>query len=119
MAESSFLIDRNKSRSKHGLSSMSPGLGGVKGRLAGGFLAGVLGNSQNRSGEGATTLVFSAFPLNNRGGVLDASHVIAAPETQQQEGKWFSFFNNLFCERSDVAGGRNFRLGLGFVQLTV
>lgn len=72
------MIDRIKRRSKHGLSSMSPGFGGVKGWLAGGFLAGVLGNSQNRSGEGATRLVFERVPTEH------ASHVTAAPETQQQ-----------------------------------
>lgn len=51
---------------------------------------------------------------------LDASHVITAPEQQQQqqEGKEVSFFF-FFCERSDVVAGRNFRLVLGFVQLTV
>lgn len=72
-----------KSRSKHGLFLMSPGLEGVEGWLAGGFLAGRLENSQNLSGQG----VASVF-MNKRGVVLPlASHVITAAETQQQEGK--------------------------------
>lgn len=88
--------------------------------LAGGFLAAVLGNSQSRSGEDAARLVMRRVPTEQpRRRARCQSRDRCTRNTAAGGKVLLFFFNNLFCERSDVVGGRNFRLALGFVQLTV